>query len=166
VTLPARLEARLDYLDALDRAERIQALVDLAARFRPVPAAVATRPYPATHRVPGCESEAYAWALPNPDGTLRFQYAVENPQGISAMALAAILADALSGAPLADVAEVPADIVYRIFGRELSMGKSLGLMGLVHMARAAARERLAQREPPSVGPAGPEARERIEAPGA
>ena len=37
---------------------------------------------------------------------------------------------------------VPADVVYRIFGRELSMGKSLGLMGMVNMVRAEARQQM------------------------
>jgi cysteine desulfuration protein SufE len=58
------------------------------------------------------------------------------------MALAAILGDSLSGVPLDEVAAVPADVVYRIFGRELSMGKSLGLMGMVNMVRTAARQQL------------------------
>jgi cysteine desulfuration protein SufE len=58
------------------------------------------------------------------------------------MALAAILGDSLSGALLDEVASVPADVIYRIFGRELSMGKSLGLMGMVNMVRAEARQRL------------------------
>ena len=65
---------------------------------------------------------------------------MENPQGISAMALAGILGDALTGVPPEEVAAVPADVVYRIFGRELSMGKSLGLMGMVNMVRVAARQ--------------------------
>jgi cysteine desulfuration protein SufE len=67
---------------------------------------------------------------------------VENPQGISAMALAEILRGSLSGAPLEEVAAVPADVVYRIFGRELSMGKSMGLMGMVNMVRAAALQQM------------------------
>jgi cysteine desulfuration protein SufE len=58
------------------------------------------------------------------------------------MALAEILRESLSGAPLDEVAEVPADVVYRIFGNELSMGKSLGLMGMVNMVRAEARQQL------------------------
>ena len=107
-----------------------------------MPARIAQRPYPAEHRVPGCESEAYVWAEPSPDGTLTYYFAVENPQGISAMALAGILRDSLSGAPLEEVAAVPADVVYRIFGRELSMGKSLGLMGMVNMVRTAARQQM------------------------
>jgi cysteine desulfuration protein SufE len=65
------------------------------------------------------------------------------------MALAVILSESLSGVPLDEVMAVSADIVYRIFGRELSMGKSLGLMGVVNMVRAAARGRLAANAPGS-----------------
>ena len=140
--LPERLEDLLATLDALDRSDRIEMLVDVAKRFRRVPERIAVRPYPKEHLVPGCESEAYVWAEPRTDGTLTYHFAVENPQGISAMALAAILADSLSGVPLERVAEVPGDIVYRIFGRELSMGKSLGLMGMVNVVRTAARQQL------------------------
>jgi cysteine desulfuration protein SufE len=74
---------------------------------------------------------------------------VENPQGISAMALAAILSESLSGVAPDQVMAVPVDIVYRIFGRELSMGKSLGLMGVVNVVRAAARGRMAADAPGS-----------------
>jgi len=140
--LPDQLERRLATLEALDRGDRIEVLVDVARRFRRVPERIAVRPYPKERLVPGCESEAYVWTEPRPDGTLTYHFAVENPQGVSAMALAAILGDSLSGAPLDEVAAVPADVVYRIFGRELSMGKSLGLMGMVNMVRTAARQQL------------------------
>ena len=140
--LPERLETWLATMESLDRPDRIQMLIDVAGRFPSVPPRIAQRPYPAERRVPGCESEAYVWAEPKPDGTLTYYFAVENPQGISAMALAAILGNTLSGAPLEKVAAIPADVVFRIFGRELSMGKSLGLMGMVNMVRAAARQQL------------------------
>ena len=140
--LPERLERWLATLETLERSDRMQMLIDVAGRFPRVPPHIAQRPYPAERRVPGCESEAYVWAEPKADGTLTYYFAVENPQGISAMALAALLGDALSGVPLEEVAAVPADVVYRIFGRELSMGKSLGLMGIVNMVRLAARQQL------------------------
>ncbi len=151
--LPERLERIVASLEALDRADRIQTLVDIGKRFRRVPPHIAERPYPAERRVPGCESEAYVWAEPRPDRTLNYYFAVENPQGISAMALAAILAEALSGAPLEEVATVPGDAVYRIFGRELSMGKSLGLMGIVNMVRSEARQHLQASLQPASGAA-------------
>ncbi len=138
--LPDRLERLLATLESLDRSDRIEMLIEVADQFRPVPSRIAQRPYPVEHRVPGCESEAYVWSEASSEGTLTYYFAVENPQGISAMALAAILADSLSGAPPGEVATVPADVVYRIFGNELSMGKSLGLMGIVNLVREAARQ--------------------------
>jgi cysteine desulfuration protein SufE len=140
--LPERLEQLMATLDALDRNERIQTLVDIAQRFRSVTPEIAVRPFPKERRVPGCESEAYVWAQTNPNGTLNYHFAVENPQGISAMALAAILSKSLSGLPPDEILTVPPDIVYRIFGRELSMGKSLGLMGMVNMVRAEAKHQV------------------------
>jgi cysteine desulfuration protein SufE len=64
---------------------------------------------------------------------------VENPQGISAKAMAVILDETLSGAPPEQVAEVSPEIVYQVFGRELSMGKSMGLMSMVGMVSALAK---------------------------
>jgi cysteine desulfuration protein SufE len=139
---PEGLEQMVSMLEHMDRGDRIQMLVDIAGRFQPVPSRIAGRPYPVERRVPGCESEAYVWAEPNADGTLTYHFAVENPQGISAMALASILSKSLSGAPLDQIAQVPSDVVYRIFGNELSMGKSLGLMGMVNMVRAAAKQQM------------------------
>ena len=46
---------------------------------------------------PQCESDAYVWALKKPDDTLKLYFAVENPSGVSAKALAAILDKTLSG---------------------------------------------------------------------
>lgn len=140
--LPDRLESLVSTLESLEREDRIEMLIEAAGHFAPVPERIARRPFPAENRVPGCESEAYVWPEAGPAGTLSFYFAVENPQGISAMALAEILRGSLSGAPLEEVADVPADVVYRIFGRELSMGKSMGLMGMVNMVRTAAQRQL------------------------
>ena len=144
---PDKLAKLLETLASIpDRGERIQMLIGIAERFKKVkvPESIATRPYPEDHKVPGCESQAYVWALENPDGTLKFYFAVENPQGISAMATAVILDETLSGAPPGQVAEVPQDIVYKVFGRELSMGKSMGLMGMVSMVNNLAKQQMAR----------------------
>lgn len=128
-----------------DRADRIQYLISMADRFRDVSPEVAVRPFPESHRVPQCESEAYVWATPRADGSLDFHFAVENPQGISAKALAVILGDALSGQPPEAIAAVPGDVVYGLFGRELSMGKNLGLLGMLQMCHAFARRQATER---------------------
>ena len=145
---PEKLARFLEMLGAIqDRSERIQILIDIAGRFKKVvvPESLATRPFPEEHKVPGCESQAYVWAADLPDGTLKYYFAVENPQGISAMATSVILAETLSGAPLDQILRVPKDIIYTIFGDELSMGKSMGLMGIIAMVQHLARGRLEAR---------------------
>ena len=135
--LPPKLQEFLDDLAVLtDRAERIEALVSVARRFRPVPDDVATRPFDESHRVPGCESEVFVWALADPDGRLRLEFAVENPQGVSAMAMAVVFKDGLDGEPVSAARNVSDELVFALFGRELSMGKSLGLTNTVRAVRA------------------------------
>ncbi len=148
MALPEKLTDTLETLEMVpDRGERIQLLIDIAGRFEEVPPRLARRPFAAEHQVPACESEAYVFGEERPDGSLDFHFAVENPQGISAKAMAVILGDALSGAPPEQVAEVSQDIVYQVFGRELSMGKSMGLMSMVGMVAAMAKKRAEAKSP-------------------
>jgi cysteine desulfuration protein SufE len=141
---PEKLHDLVTALGMLDeRTDRIEMLIDIGGRFRGVPEEIARRPYAEDHKVPGCESQAYLFTEELPDHTLAFHFAVENPQGVSAMALAVILEETLSGAPPAQVAQVPAEIVYDLFGRHLSMGKSMGLMGMVNMVATTARRHVA-----------------------
>lgn len=137
-------EVLADFDFVTTRTERAELLIDIASRFEPVPERIATPPYPQEHRVPACESEAYIWSEPLPDGTLRYYFAVENPQGLSAQAMAVILSETLSGAPLEQVAAVTPDIVLQIFGSEISMGKGQGLMEMVRAAQHHARRALAE----------------------
>ena len=143
--IPQPLEELLQQLDNLDQQERGAFLIELADEFETVPPEVASRPYPDNHRVPKCESEAFVWATDRSDGALDFHFAVENPHGISARAVSAALAETLSGQPLEEVAAVPPDIVNRMFGRQLSMGKGEGLAGIVEMATYFAHRRLRDR---------------------
>lgn len=143
---PERLAKFLRFVGRTqDRQERIQLLIDIARRYRPVPSGIASPPYAEEFKVPACESQAYVFPEPNADGTLTFHFAVENPQGISAMAMAVILGESLSGAPPDQVSAVSPDVVYEIFGRELSMGKSMGLTGMVALVAAFARSALERR---------------------
>ena len=142
MAVPDKLTQTLDMLAMVDdRNERIQLLIDIAGRFREVPPQIARRPFPPEHLVPACESQAYVFTEERPDGTLDYHFAVENPQGISAKAMAVILEDTLSGQPPEQVAEVPQDVVYKVFGKELSMGKSMGLMSMVGMVSNLAKKK-------------------------
>jgi len=125
-----------DFPDPMDRTSM---LLSYADQFREVPPEIATRPFPENHHIPQCESDAYVWALKNPDGTLKLYFAVENPSGVSAKALATILDRTLSGQPATEVAKVDCEIVERIFRRNISMGKGMGLMAMVDAVRALAK---------------------------
>jgi cysteine desulfuration protein SufE len=134
-----RLRTLIEDLELFpDRQDRIQLLIGIADRFREVEPSIAVRPFDEGHRVPGCESDAFVWVTERADGGLEPHFAVENPQGISAKALAVLLKEGLTGATADQIAQVPDDIVYRIFGPELSMGKSLGLIGIVRHLKAMA----------------------------
>jgi cysteine desulfuration protein SufE len=139
--MPEKLEAVLETFEMFDDpADRTSLLLDYADRFKDVPPEVATRPFDKSHLVPHCESEAYVWAMKQPDGTLKLHFAVENPAGISAKALGAILDSSLSGLPPAEIATVTPDIVERIFRQNISMGKGMGLMSMVQAVRALAKQ--------------------------
>jgi cysteine desulfuration protein SufE len=142
---PAPLAALLREFAGLDRSARMELLVAYADQFEEVPASMATRPYPEVRRAPRCESEAYVFASDRADGTLAFHFAVENPQGLSAKAWAAILAEVCDGQPLEDVARLEDQAIFAIFGREISMGKGQGLIGMLDLVRHEARRRLAAR---------------------
>ncbi len=137
--LPPKLQAIMDLLEMFpDRNDRIQALLAMADRYRPVPESVATRPYPDSHKAPACESEAYVWVVLDENQRMNLHFAVENPQGMSARVMGVILQEGLNGESPEAAKEVPEDLPYAIFGSELSMGKTAGLMGMVQQVKAQA----------------------------
>ncbi|MFW5697809.1 MAG: SufE family protein [Fimbriimonadaceae bacterium] len=141
MSLPPRLQQFVEDLRMFpDRNDRIQALISVGERFEPVDESVAAKPFGEDHRVPGCESEAFVWATKNQEGKVDLHYAVENPQGISAMAMAVILKENLSGESPEEIQKVPEDLIYEIFGKELSMGKSMGLQGMITLTKAEAKK--------------------------
>lgn len=143
--IPEKLAEIVDDFSMItDRTERSEYLIEIADRFPSVrvPASIATKPYPEEHKVPACESEAYVWVEENTDGTLKYWFDVLNPQGLSAMAMSVILDETCSGQPLDKVANVQTDVVFTLFGREISMGKGQGLMGIVTMVQYEAKKRL------------------------
>lgn len=140
--IPQRLATALGEIEGLtDPDLRAEYLIELASRFRPVPAEVQTPPYPEDALVPACESKAFVFPVDRIDGTLDFYFAVENPHGVSAKALAALLQETLSGAPLDEVEAISPELVTSLFGPHLSMGKDQGLRNLVLAARRAASRR-------------------------
>jgi cysteine desulfuration protein SufE len=136
---PQKLQDLLDTFAMFEGPDRTDLLLSYADQFREVPPDVAVRPFAKSHQVPQCESDAYAWAMKDPDGTLKLYFAVENPSGVSAKALAAILDRTLSGLTPEEIAAIDQDIVERIFRQNISMGKGIGLMSMVEAVRSLAK---------------------------
>ena len=137
--MPEKLQQLVDTFQMFDPTDRTGMLLSYADQFKDVPPSIATRPFAKSHQIPQCESDAYAWAQKMPDGTLKLYFAVENPSGVSAKALAAILDRTLSGLPAREIATITPDIVEKIFRQNISMGKGMGLMSMVDAVRALAR---------------------------
>ena len=137
-----KLQQVVDMFQMFEPADRTGMLLSYADQFKEVPPSIATRPFPKSHQVPQCESDAYVWAHRQPDGALKLYFAVENPSGVSAKALATILDKSLSGLPAADIATVNTDIVEQIFRQNISMGKGMGLMSMVQAVQALAKAAL------------------------
>lgn len=140
--IPANLQEQLDILDMFpDRADRIQTLIEVADQYRAIPESEIPKPYPEERRVPGCETEVFIFDAPK-DHDWPCLVAVQNPQGISAMALAVMLSKGMKGASLGELEALSGELVYKIFGRELSMGKSMGLTNTLEMMKRAAIKKL------------------------
>ncbi len=140
---PPKLQEYIDDFGFVtSREERTDFLISIADEFEKVPESVATKPYDESHRVVGCESEAFVWAIDREDGTVDFHFDVLNPQGLSAMAMSTILKESCSGAPLEQVATIDGEVIYTFFGKDVSMGKGLGLMGIVNTIVHEAKKRL------------------------
>lgn len=127
--------------------ERNQMLIEYSDQFTGVPERIATRPYPQANQVPHCESDSYVFVEPTgeiaPDGAprLKFYFAVENPFGVSARALSAVLDSTVSGLSANEIAAMPIDdIVPTLFGRNISMGKGQGLLSIAAVVKHLAKK--------------------------
>lgn len=142
---PQKLEELLeDFSFISTRPERQAYLIELADEFNAVrvPSAIAIKPYDEANHIQECESDVYVWAQDNPDGTLTYYFDVLNPQGLSAMAVSVILAKVANQTPLEQVANINSDIIFDFFGKDISMGKGQGLMGIVNRVVYEAQKRL------------------------
>lgn len=140
-------DALRDVLEAFadSPADRNAMLIEYSDQFRGVPERVAQRPYPLTHQVPHCESDSYVFVEDDGDGVdprLTFHFGVENPFGVSARALCAILDQTINGLRASEIAAMPVeDLVPTLFGQNVSMGKGQGLASIASVVKVLARRR-------------------------
>ena len=137
VSIPAKLQDILDMFEMTpDRNDRYQLLIEYAEKFKPVSSSIVSKPYPETHRVPSCESQAFVFPEIRPDGLLNFHFAVENPNGISAKAVSAFMQDVASGAPIDQILAIDPEIIFKLFNRDqLGIARSEGLRGIIKMVK-------------------------------
>ncbi|MCC5925624.1 MAG: SufE family protein [Bacteroidetes bacterium] len=141
---PENLQRVVDYFARItDNQTRIQTLISYSKRFVEVTEDVAVRPFDQRHRVPECESDVYVWAIVDDNQNVTIHTAVENPEGLSAKAFAAVLQKGLKDATVDDIEKLDTELVYSIFGKQLSMGKNMGLTGMIQMIKAQTRQHLA-----------------------
>ncbi|MDX2065429.1 MAG: SufE family protein [Fimbriimonadaceae bacterium] len=131
--MPPKLAEIVEEFALYDRSDRLTALVEIGERF--VNPSADDVPREPGRRVPGCESEVFVrW---DASETPRLRFAVDNPQGISAMAMAEILREGTEGADREAILAIPDQLAESFFGRELSMGKSMGLANMVRALKHA-----------------------------
>lgn len=136
---PEKLREVLEIF-AENPADRNAMLIEYSDQFEGTPESIARRPYPQENQVPHCESDSYVFVEPLEGNRLRFYFAVENPFGVSARALSAILASTLNGLPAEEIARMPIDdLVPTLFGPNISMGKGQGLLSIAAVVKAMAQ---------------------------
>jgi len=136
-----KIDSILESLN-LDEDLKADTLIEYADSFIQVPKDIACPPYPEAKKVPACESEAYVFYKVNKDNTIKYYFAVTNPQGISAKAFAVILDQGFSNQDLNKVVNSDPDIVKKVFGNGISMGKGLGLNSMLGVVKSIAQNHI------------------------
>ena len=139
---PTKLVELAEMLSTLSEQDRIEMLLDFSSKYIEVPAEIAKPPYSEKNKAPFCESNAYVWSNLDPEGKIRFHFAVENPQGLSARALTVILSNTLAGESPEAIINIPSNIITNIFSENLSIRKNLGLTGILQQVQAEAKKYL------------------------
>ncbi|MGQ9903167.1 MAG: SufE family protein [Anaerolineae bacterium] len=136
---PEKLREVLEIF-AENPADRNAMLIDYSDQFEGVPESIARRPYPKENQVPHCESDSYVFVEALDGNRLKFHFAVENPFGVSARALSAVLASTINGLPAEEIANMPIDdLVPTLFGPNISMGKGQGLLSIASVVKVMAQ---------------------------
>jgi cysteine desulfuration protein SufE len=138
---PKKLQDLIETISIVsDDSDRVSLLIDYANKLEKVPKEVAQEPYPEESKVPFCESGVYVWSVKNSDGTLKYYFDVDNPQGVSARALSSILEKTISGEKPENIEMISEDIVEKLFGSNLSTRKNMGLLGIVQKVKREAKK--------------------------
>jgi cysteine desulfuration protein SufE len=107
-----RLDTIIGEFADLDSREKLELLLDFAAGLPPLPSEYQARKGTEDRRVHECQTPVFLWAEAT-DGTARLIAEVA-PEAPTVKGFVAILADAIKGRPVAEVATLPDDILERM----------------------------------------------------
>ncbi len=131
---PPQLDAIVTDFKTLDRNDRIQLLLDYAARLPEVPDRLRNRPDLA-HGVPECRAQLTFYVEVDGDGIQLWIEMVEQASVVAAVAT--ILIEGCAGAPREQLLAIPSDLPIRVIGPEMVGQRRYGLMMLVERIKRA-----------------------------
>ncbi len=115
---------------AADRNTRLETLLDYSRKLPPLPPELESLKAQGVNRVPECQTPVYLWVGLD-DGKVRLHADVprESP---TVRGFIALLVKALDGAPAADVAKVPDDLLDQLaLSETLGMTRTQGLAAIL-----------------------------------
>jgi len=133
-TVAERIDAIVEEFSDLEGREKLELLLEYAARLPALPEAIAASRTADEHRVHECQTPVYLWPEVRGDAArLHAEVAEEAP---TVKGFVAILARAVEGRPPADVAALPDDLLERMgLAPVLGILRSRGLRAILARVR-------------------------------
>lgn len=125
-----RLDAIIDEFADLDSREKLELLVDFARSLPPLPPDYEARKQTEDRRIHECQTPVFLWTE-TADGTARLVADVA-PEAPTVKGFVAVLAEAINGRPVADVAAISDDVLERMgLAEVLGILRARGLRAIV-----------------------------------
>jgi cysteine desulfuration protein SufE len=125
-----RLDAIIDEFADLDSREKLELLVDFARSLPPLPPDYEARKQTEDRRIHECQTPVFLWTEAA-DGTARLVAEVA-PEAPTVKGFVAVLAEAINGRPVADVAAISDDVLERMgLAEVLGILRARGLRAIV-----------------------------------
>jgi cysteine desulfuration protein SufE len=136
----AKLQETVETFQMLEPQLRLEMLLDYANNLPPLPERLHEARDAGLGRVVECQSPVFLYTDVEDDTTRIWAYAPE--QAPTVRGFVSLLIDALDGAPPAEIADTPDDLLQRIgIGKSLGMTRQRGLSAVLHRIKHAVAEK-------------------------
>ncbi len=134
--LQSRIEELEEEFQLLDPRERLELLLDYAARLPELPEEFRDAADRELHRVPECQTPVFLWLTFDDGAVLHAEVAPEAP---TVQGFVSLLRELIAGCSPEQVAQIPQDLLHRVgLVEALGMVRSRGLHAILHRVRAMA----------------------------